>query len=148
MKRLLIVMLGTMLLVSGASYAGGPKGKCSVSVKQAKQCVKKSKVSPAEKAKRYEKYAASYDKRAAKLEAAGKPAAAKALKKKAEAKRMMAKAFISGDKKALADARKLYREAKQEFKATDIGQADAKKYAEKYAKRKAKLAAKKAQLVK
>ncbi len=125
MKYLMVVMLGLVMFAAGTSYAGDEKAKCSV--KKAADCSARKKYMPEEQAKRFEKTAANYEKKAAKLKAAGKTAAATALKKKADAKRMMAKAVAGGDKKMLKKARVAFAAANKEYKATDCYKEEKKK---------------------
>jgi len=125
MKYVMFVMLGLFMFVTGTSYAGDAKAGCSI--KKATACSAKKKCTPEEQAKRFEKTAKNFDKKAAKLKAAGKTDAANALKKKADAKRMMAKAVALGDKKKLKIARIAFKAANKEYKATDCYKEEKKK---------------------
>lgn len=137
MKHLMVVILGLVLFTSGTSYAGDETAKCSANevTKSADKKARK-KLTLDEKAINYEKAAARYDARAVKFAAKGKTAEAAILKKLAEAKRALAKAYASGDKKQIKAAHSAFKVINKEYKATDYYKAvkakrDAKKLAKK-----------------
>jgi Flp pilus assembly protein TadG len=120
MKRLYVLMLLVGLFFAGVSVQAT---KCSLSRAKsvcAKKASKCAKLTPAQKAAKYKKYAENYKKLAAKMTAKGNTKKAAYYTKLAAAKSKMAKAYETNDMKALKKAQAEYKKIKECPKAKKI----------------------------